>query len=315
MKRFLICILLFSSFVLAAIAVFEWSLRNIPNEFRFKDEVMQQRAESLTTLVIGSSVAHEGIDPAIFPDSATAFNLALSGEMTTYNCMSFFHYAPRLTHLRHLIWGFSYQQLYFDDRIPENMMNRYGHRIYMGIDEQPGITEHLECLALKSLAFRKFTKYYFKGETDEPFAPSGLDSRPYEEGLRLNWKEKTKKQADDYTKEMRLRTKDRDMNIQLIHEVLDYCRKKNIQVSIVVPPVYPTYNDACDAALKAYNVNFFKSLEKKYANLKVFYYFGDKRYEEKDYYDYGHLSSDHGAQKFTRRLLADIAKGESIYIE
>ena len=78
MKRFLICILLFSGFVLAAIAVFEWSLRNIPNEFRFKDEVMQQRAESLTTLVIGSSVAHEGIDPAIFPDSATAFNLALS---------------------------------------------------------------------------------------------------------------------------------------------------------------------------------------------------------------------------------------------
>ena len=49
--------------------------------------------------------------------------------------------------------------------------------------------------------------------------------------------------------------------------------------------------------------------------MKVFYYFGDKRYEEKDYYDYGHLSSDHGAQKFTRRLLADIAKGESIYIE
>ena len=313
MKRFIASVSLFSLIVLLAGSAFEWSIRRIPNVYIFKDSMMTARGAEFSTLVIGSSVAHQGIDPAVFPDCATAFNLAFPGEMTTYNCMTFFHYAPRLTRLRHLIWGFAYQQLYLDDRIHENMMNRYGHRIYMGIDEQPGIVEHLECLALKSLAVRKFTKYYFKGETDEPFAPSGLDYSPHRRGDI--WKPKIKKNAGENSKEMHLHSKERDMNIRLVHEVLDYCRNKGIRVSIIVPPVYPAYHDACDPALKTYNVNFFKSLEKEYANLKVFYYFGDTRYEEHDFSNGDHLSSDHGAQKFTRRLLEDIAKGESIYME
>lgn len=163
MKRFIASVSLFSLIVLLAGGAFEWSIRRIPNLYAFKDSVMTARGAEFSTLIIGSSVAHAGIDASIFPKPQETFNLAITGELVPYDYMVFQKYAPNLRRLRNLIWGIAFQTLWMDDRLTDDNTNQNGHRIYMDIDQTDHFTDHLEVLVLKSLAFRKFSQHYLAG--------------------------------------------------------------------------------------------------------------------------------------------------------
>lgn len=79
MKKFLKTVCLFSLPLLLLCIGFEYSLRQVPNPFRFKRYLLEEKGAEIKNMIIGSSVVDYGIDPACMPDST--YNLAVSGQL------------------------------------------------------------------------------------------------------------------------------------------------------------------------------------------------------------------------------------------
>jgi hypothetical protein len=66
MKRFAKRCFLFILPLLALLALAEYLLRNIPNDYRLKAATYKDRAGEIQTLILGSSYAFYDLDPAFF---------------------------------------------------------------------------------------------------------------------------------------------------------------------------------------------------------------------------------------------------------
>lgn len=306
MKRFIASVSLFSLIVLLAGGAFEWSIRRIPNLYAFKDSVMTARGAEFSTLIIGSSVAHAGIDASIFPKPQETFNLAITGELVPYDYMVFQKYAPNLRRLRNLIWGIAFQTLWMDDRLTDDNTNQNGHRIYMDIDQTDHFTDHLEVLVLKSLAFRKFSQHYLAGMDTKNCDAWGLNTGLPQEKVKASWVEKCEEKAADHKKLMLANPGVFEENEQRIREVAAFCNEHNVQLFLVVPPVAARYDRACDPTLKQKMRHTLSAIAADYPNVVFLDYFADTRFTDADFFDCNHLTCDHGAQKFTRLLLQDM---------
>ena len=61
----------------------EYAVRQIPNEYKYKNDWMDQHAEEVETLIMGSSHAMFGINPAFI--DGVAFNLGLPSQSLKYD--------------------------------------------------------------------------------------------------------------------------------------------------------------------------------------------------------------------------------------
>lgn len=95
-------------------------------------------------------------------------------------------------------------------------------------------------------------------------------------------------------------------NIQRMHEVAKLCHDRGIRLYLVLPPVHPTYYKLAD---KKQLELIYKAVEEVAAcwdNVSYHDYLGDTRFMDDDFYDGNHLSSDRGAEKFTKLLKEDL---------
>lgn len=74
---------------------------------------MDRHSDKVKILILGSSYAAYGINPAFLADSA--FNLALSGQSVKYNLMLLRKYIDKMPHLNKAILGIGYQTPFFMD--------------------------------------------------------------------------------------------------------------------------------------------------------------------------------------------------------
>lgn len=83
------------------------------------------------------------------------------------------------------------------------------------------------------------------------------------------------------------------VNLYYLHKIVDYCKRKNIQLSLIYCPMYkPDY---------FYNQNYFYSQLKKFSDVK-FYDYSHWAVPDSCRYDAHHLNAD-GAKLFTQELM------------
>lgn len=73
-----------------------------------------------------------------------------------------------------------------------------------------------------------------------------------------------------------------------------------------MPPVHPTYFQLMNQEQLTLIHNAITEVTNKWENVHSLEYFGDTRFNDEDFYDGNHLSSDIGAIKFTKILKGDI---------
>ena len=98
MKRFYLAVLLFVTPIFVFMGGVEYAVRQIPNEYKYKNDWMDQHAEEVETLILGSSHAYDGINPDFL--GKNAFNLAFPSQTLKYDHHLFFRWADRLRKLK-----------------------------------------------------------------------------------------------------------------------------------------------------------------------------------------------------------------------
>ena len=131
--------------ILMAVAM-ELLVEQIPNSYTYKRSYVEQHASSLRTLILGSSIAYDGIDANVLPH---AFNLANSSQCFEDDYRLLAKYLPQMDSLQSVILPLSYSSL----QMVSSSNRRVYYTIYMDIYPRWPISKYsFECFNLGLMA-------------------------------------------------------------------------------------------------------------------------------------------------------------------
>lgn len=306
MKKFLKYVAIFSASLIILAVGTEYMLRQVPNSLAFKRNLLETHKQEVKSLIIGSSVANCGINPAYLSDST--YNLAVSGEWFRFNQQLVEKYINDLPNLQNLFWGICFHSLWMDDDAGFDISSIVNHKIYMGISDDKNPLYNCELLSLGALSMRKWSKHYIRRKPTMRCDSLGVDHSYDLEFRERDWLEEIPSMAYNQRKSMLADEGQRlyRENVNRIHRVAALCHERGVALFLVMPPVYPDYFRLLDKDQLAMVHAAIKEVEERWDNVHCFEYLGDTRFAGDDFYDGNHLSSDIGTVKFTKILKHDI---------
>lgn len=270
----------------------EYVVRQIPNEYKYKNDWMDQHAEEVETLILGSSHALDGINPDYLGENT--YNLAFPGQTLKFDNYLFFRWANCYKNLRMVILPISYFSFFFLDM--DQIRETY-YSLYMAY---PSSTIELEMLCYGPLK-SKIEQYL--EEKSNNYQTNGWARKSLSDKDMVNWKK-------DYITASVVRKQTVDSwdciipNYCLISEIASYCKMHGIKFVLVTLPHTKEYNNYLRKKQLDKTMSLILSLQHQFS-LEFFDYREDDRFVDDDFFDESHLS-DIGAEKFTKILMYDL---------
>lgn len=299
MKRFIIrTILLIILPVLLSVAMCEYFLRRIPNNYSYKNEWLTNNAISVKVLIEGSSHSFFGIEPNCF--SENAFNAAHESQGIRYDYFIFSKFFDDMDSLKILILPISYFSLFsiYPENSKEDWRTKY-YSIYYGCKyhrfEPKYNLETYNGLHLKDVANSVLGRVnhwtcndlgwgiYYKLERR---------SKDWEESGAIAAKRHTKTKID---------TVILAKNKMMVEEMINKCGQKNVFVVILTTPTYHTYRENLDRKQLDLMIECCEYFEKQHDNVYYLNMLADERFQPDDFFDADHLN-EYGAEKLSRIL-------------
>ncbi len=298
MRRFIVNVLAFSSFLLALGVGMECMLRRVPNVYAFKRGMIERHGDGIRTLILGSSVAANGITPSVFPDST--YNLAISGQWLPCTLEMFRHYRAYMPNVRDVVLGATYPELWKED----DVWSEVEHDIYMDVTVSPHLIPRSELFSLRAYALRKWSKYYIlHGKT------MTCDSLGVDHGSRSpDLKEKAPARVAEHNGWISSDTGGvlYRKNVARLRDLARLCGEQGATLWIVVLPVHEIYRQGLDARHLSKLRATLSGLASGCGNVRYLDYLTDPRFTDEDFYDGSHLSAEVGGLKFSRILREDM---------
>jgi len=294
---FILPLLIFLGFV-------EYKLHGIPNGYNKKRVQLERQLDSIDVLVLGSSQALHGINPAWF--SCKGFNVANNSQSLFYDTQIALKYLDRMKHLKCVVvtisyfalwnqlsdlpedWRDSFYYYYWDIKYPGlKMMNAKNYSLIMLYGTQNAL---------------QYTAEGFHEDLAKDMNPNGwirIDTIPNNPQISDESGKERVKFHDKIRHDYRIAE-----NIALLENLISECKKRGVDVAFVTPPVYETYYKYTDPKVILRNNFEIERLCKKYG-CKYYDYLNDRRFTFKEFNDNDHLNFI-GAMKFSKLINTDV---------
>lgn len=304
MKRFLIQILIFSLLVIAVFGVGEVLVRRVENPYSLKANYLEKHAAEVSTLVLGHSETYYGIDASLMSDSA--FNLAAVSQTLALDRALLAKYAPALSRLRRVIVPVSYTSLYdppIEDTSEWWRANNY--EIYYGLGRHSFLSRysteaaHIATYAGKLGAFFGLRRSKLRPDSLGHGTEFALASKYAE------WRESGVNTARKHTESLSLSSV--KSNLAQLDAMDSICRRLGAKLVLVTPPLWHGYRENINTALWTREILIVDRWCDRHGVMRLDYS-DSTQFDDDDFYDADHLTSDRGAAKFTRMLDADLRK-------
>ena len=305
MCRFIKRVSIFSCIILFLIIVVEGMLRQVPNIYAFKQGLVENYSKEMRNIVLGSSVVDCSINPKVIADST--YNLAIAGQWYRYSLAFLENNLDKMSNLSCIILGVCYHSFWCDDSPEQDIRSFVSHRIYMDIGEPEGLLSYSELLTSGSLSLRKWSKYYLRRKNTMSCDSLGLNHSFRSSEKEQDWKNEIVSDVIEQTVEL-----DNPTNIKLFEDNCErltqlamLCKKKNVRLIVVIPPVHPIYllNSSEEQWKRVDDV--LVDLTTRWEHVDYKNYSHDDRFIDDDFYDGNHLCSDIGGTKFSLMVKAD----------
>lgn len=289
-------------FLLPFIIVFsycEYQLRHQPfaSSYAAKKFYLEQQLDSTEILVLGSSQAYHGINPACF--SKKCFNLANVSQTLYYDRRLTQQYLQRLPHLKTVIINIAYFSFFYQlYDIKEKWRDDYynAHFSIRYYQTSPfDLSNYLLLSTYRPMHTAKLLFHQFVDDDAKQIMPNGFLPKLTQDII------------DDSTGAARVKIhndenfiKRRKEIVTDLDELVKELKVHQIQVVFVTTPVYKTYSRFCNDAVIDSNTKFINQLCKQY-NCSYYNFFSDNRFLQEDFYDNDHLKYN-GANKLSKLL-------------
>ena len=297
MKYFIKYITLFCIPVIIVIIAIEICDRRLPNTYKFKYEWMQQNANEVETLILGSSHSYYGIQPKYL--KGKAFNLANPSQLLEQDLFLLKYWSDKYMKLKTVILPISYFSLFAKDLASYRC--RY-YRIYMDCDLYPSysFSYNFEIAEPKTALF-KFRKFIFgiSEEVDWFCDKYGNEAFNSISNRMADWNKNDKRDAAS-AKTWEYIQK----NYRILEDLIKFCKDRDINFVMITTPCWHTYCSFLEKRQLKKMYSIIHELQRKYG-FPYFNYLQDKRFTADDFFNGSHLS-ELGEIKFTKILDEDI---------
>lgn len=296
-RRFLVRFGLFAIPVLALLALLEFQLQILPNNYQAKEDYLLAVGESVETISLGNSQAYMGVNP--WAMSRPAFNLSNTAQMLTYDFELLNAYHKRLPALKQVILGISVPSLYtLGNDLPGDFNRTYRYKHFLGLNAQADPTTFPYYSIVNDLTIKKSVDRmidYYSGTDDlvefdslgwytdsvqRDLVQNGIDAAA-SHSTHMKWVHKT-------------------YNLRQLEKIWEICDSNGYELVLFSPPMFASYRE--NMVMEFYN-DMVQSLDSFSLEHGIPYqdFTFDETYTAEDFFDSNHLR-EQGSIKLTSTL-------------
>lgn len=295
MKKF--CKNIFLFFILPFALLFlagEAFLRNVPNDYSYKNAWLTKNAHSVKLINFGSSHAFYGINPELFP--VKSFNAAHLSQTLKYDYMILDKFAGDMDSLRYVILPISYFTLFSPGLETDEPWRIKNYRLYYKLNVGGSFRDYVE---MYPLPVRQLKTVIF-GKEHSLVSVNALGfGLAYDAAHRdPNWEMTGEVAAQRHTYEL-LDSDAVATNVNYLNKILEICKKKNVEVVLLTTPTWKTYRTHLSERQLALMTGICEKLASENSNVRYVNLLADGRFSAADFFDADHLC-DKGAAKLTK---------------
>ena len=313
MRKFLLRVLLPVIMVLSVLFFLgEFYLRSLPNDFKAKNQYLEEHANDLKIIVLGASTVSMGIKPAYF-DLQPAYNFGYVSQSYDYNLLILSKCFDQMDSLKYVILDMSWNQPWNCKNGNKDINKNKFYRLYYGFPSFP--IEFEMSASVKELFHRirpSNGKEAMQTIDEDGYQSGYYEDIPYDEA---SWVASASWSVEQCAKRLRdeaASSKKYKKSVGYMCGIIELCRKKNVQVIMVTPPAMKMFYAYLDVKQTDILYHLADSLEHVYDNVLYLDYFkSDSLFSENELYNPTHLNP-RGAKKFTLMLNDTINKLENI---
>lgn len=296
MNQFIKKTLFFSLPVIVLIVLMELLLRNIPNDYSYKKNYLDQNSNQVETLFLGSSHSFYAVNPEFI--SSKSFNAAHIAQSLDYDLEILKKYSNETYKLQCIVVPIDYFSLY--NRLETGVENWRikNYNIYYGLNKSKDLVENSEILNGKwNENIKRLVKFFRKKKSD--VSCNNL-------GWGTNNNSKNAKDLIETGKSAAKRHHKKSIsffeeNLKLVHEIIAIAKEKNAKVLFYTCPAYKTYTSQLNTEQLQTTINTIQSIQKANSNVSYFNFLNDSSFKAQDFYDADHLN-EKGAEKFSKKI-------------
>jgi len=297
MKRFIITIVFFLVPVLLLLVLAEYGLRQIPNEYAYKNAWLEQNISTTEVLVLGNSYAYYGIDPAYF--TGKAFNASHVSQTFKYDAYIIDKYIDRADSLKYVVLTAGYGNMICELESGAEWWRVKKYCIYYQCPYHKNeLKFNTELIGINMFSQYVRLKNYLINGDDEIYCDTlGYGGFESSKPREMNGEDRAKKNSADLIKSAKVIE---DNKVALRH-IADVLKEKNIKLLIVAPPACGDFYNAINEEQYTMSVQYYESVAESASNVVYLNMLRDERFEEIDFTDADHLNRE-GAKKLTKIL-------------
>lgn len=287
MKEFLKRVLFFIIPLMVVFSILEVYVRSIPNSYKYKYEYMKLHARELNTLVLGSSHAYRGFNPAYLP--GRGFNLAYSSQDIKRDYYLFDKFVDEMDSLKYVVMSFSYHSIkeVMEDWGQSKIFLKY-YGIYMDYPD----TKYSFELAIPGW-IKKVTMHW-NGEN-----VCSCDSLGF--GIEDNHVEPINVKGAKSTLAYHTIIRDDRIaeNKELLCRIAELANSRSASLVLVSTPLTKVYYENMDSIQYQLMLSVASDMVADYDNVIYLNMIEDSRFSNSDFRDVDHLNA-RGAEKLSK---------------
>lgn len=271
------------------------------NDYSYKRRYMDNHASEIKTLLLGHSLAENGINPHLLGDSV--FCAAQGARWIYYDVEILKRYLPKLTNLKTVIYPVKYSQaFYYSFHYVDEFPKRYKNPSLYARQQMSFYSKFWDIdfdrmpMKLLSRSFLLCNSIHYKNFWSEPMSDSiGYMPFPFEKEIGWRLQENTSTEIE--------RNSSGQLNefLSYLKIMSELCDDYSVKLIIVIPPFHDSYIENTTNDGRAKLDSLLQSIKgAEYKNYMVHYEFRD----DSLYYNSSHLNHV-GASKFSIKLKKD----------
>lgn len=280
----------------------EYQLRQLQNSYKYKKAYLDEHAQELDVLVLGSSHAYYNINPEYL--DGKVFNAGAVSQSLDLDLAILRKYQSQLTNLKTVVLPISYFTFYGQLRNSTEKWRMKDYVLYLKLDVKSSLKDHFEVLSIKPKNnlkkwWRSYNQtkvtlpcsslgwgegYAIKGTLDLEVSGIATAHRHSEKDV---FSEESKQQFNEGTNDLKA--------------IVKWAENRKIKVVLLTPPATSSYTSHLNTDQLNLVTEQLHQLSNDYANCTYYNWLQDQRFSIDDFYDSDHLNH-RGAKKLTQQL-------------
>lgn len=298
MRKFNKRVIIFSVPLLLLFFILELLLREIPNDYSYKRNYLDNNSNEIEVLFMGNSHVYYGVNPIY--SKYNCFNGAYVSQALNCDKAIIEKYKKKWSKLNYIFLPVDYSSLFtsLENGIEKWRIKNYS--IYYGINLTNVPTLQLE-ISYGKIGYNLMRiNNYLRFNKNDRFCTHLGWGKMNKSTVSVDFNKTGKVAAKRHTVDL-INEKQIAKKLELLKSIIDFSNKEKIQLVLITTPCDKSYIKHLKVRQLKIMFESIEKLKSKNMNLTYYNFMSDSSFKRKDFYDADHLNAI-GAKKFTLKL-------------